>query len=661
MTYPDGTKDEVPVTVKVKPQSDEFTPAGQDVPAKHGETPKAEDGIANKGDLPDGTKYDWKTPVDTTTPGDKPGTVVVTYPDGTKDEVPVTVKVKPQSDEFTPNGQDVPAKHGETPKAEDGIANKGDLPDGTKFDWKTPVDTTTPGDKSGTVVVTYPDGTKDEVPVTVKVKPQSDEFTPNGQDVPAKHGETPKAEDGIANKGDLPDGTKYDWKTPVDTTTPGDKPGTVVVTYPDGTKDEVPVTVKVKPQSDEFTPQPKDVSTDHGKTPKAEDGIANKGDLPDGTKYDWKTPVDTTTPGDKPGTVVVTYPDGTKDEVPVTVHVGSQSDLYNPDGQNLNVKQGDQPEASKGIANRGNLPDGTTYDWKTPVDTSTVGDKPATVVVTYPDGSKDEVPVTVKVTEKLHVKTPADKVPVKDPSNLTPDDINKVVENIKKENPGLPDDAKITVNPNGGDTTIETKDGDKVTIPGSDLVRPETDADRYTPKGQDVPVKQGETPKAEDGIANKGDLPNGTKIEWKETPDTSKVGDHNATIVITYPDGSKDEVTVTVKVSPNANNNGHNGNNGSQGNGNSGSHNNGTNGDQGQGDKDKKDQAGKDTNNGLDKLFSNSGNGSASGNQSGASRKQAPALPNTGDASNPAMALAFAALLGGTALAMKKRKKEEEE
>ena len=359
------------------------------------------------------------------------------------------------------------------------------------------------------------------------------------------------------------------------------------------------------------------------------------------------------------GTATITKPG----EKPVTI---PGSDLVRPKvapkGQDITVNKGDKPDPADAIANKDELPKGTSYAWKDKPDTSSLGNKPAVVVVTFPDGSSVEVPVMVKVVPQSDQFDPkaGDKVPVSDTNNLTDAEKDKVKDATEKANPDLPKGTKIEVGKDGT-VTITYPDGSKDSIPGSDTVTLKPDADRYTPKGQDVPVKQGETPNAEDGIANKGDLPNGTKIEWKETPDTSKVGDHNATIVITYPDGSKDEVTVTVKVSPNANNNGHNGNNGAHDNGNNGAHGNGTNGDQGQGDKDKKDQAGKDTNNGLDKLFSNSGNGSASGDQSGASRKQAPALPNTGDASNPAMALAFAALLGGTALAMKKRKKEEEE
>ena len=826
VSLPSGVIKEVPVTVKVIPQSDEYDPKGQDVPAKHNETPNPADGIANKGDLPTDANYVWKDKPDTSTPGDKPATVVVKYPDGTSEEVPVTVKVTPQSDEYDPKGQEVPAKHGETPDPANGIANKDDLPKDTKYEWKDKPDTSTPGDKPATVVVKYPDGTSEEVPVTVKVIPQSDEYDPKGQEVPAKHGETPDPANGIANKDDLPKGTTYAWKDKPDTTTPGEKPATVIVTYPDGTSEEVPVTVKVIPQSDEYNPQGRDFSVRYKETPNVVAGIANKDELPTGTKFDWKQTPDTTKIGDQKATIVVTYPDGTSEEVPVKVTVlpvdanhdgipdheqdpnateadkhgikipdekvpvddvknltpdekkqvednvkkanpdlpegtkvtvgpdgtttvtfpdGSTKDIdgsdlvrpkdkpeikvptdkvpvddvnhltpdekkqvednikkANPDlpkdtkidvaddgtatitkpgeksvtipgsdlvrpkvapkGQDITVNKGDKPDPADAIVNKDELPKGTSYAWKDKPNTSSLGNKPAVVVVTFPDGSSVEVPVVVKVVPQSDQFDPkaGDKVPVSDTNNLTDAEKDKVKDATEKANPDLPKGTKIEVGKDGT-VTITYPDGSKDSIPGSDTVILKPDADRYTPKGQDVPVKQGETPKAEDGIANKGDLPNGTKIEWKETPDTSKVGDHNATIVITYPDGSKDEVTVTVKVSPNANNNGHNGNNGAHDNGNSGSHNNGTNGDQGQGDKDKKDQAGKDTNNGLDKLFSNSGNGSASGNQSGASRKQAPALPNTGDASNPAMALAFAALLGGTALAMKKRKKEEEE
>ncbi|MFH6761573.1 Rib/alpha-like domain-containing protein, partial [Streptococcus suis] len=567
------------VTAAPTPQADDFTPKGQDVPAKVGDTPKAEDGISNKGDLPSGTTYEWKDKPDTTTPGDKPATVVVTYPDGSKDEVPVTVKVTEPAKEDSVPPTINPVNPGDTTIGGEGTPGGTvtvTLPDGNTVTvpvkpdgtWTAPITPAKPGD-TYTGIQTEP-GKNPSDPTSVTVpKTQADDFTPKGQDVPAKVGDTPKAEDGISNKGDLPSGTTYEWKDKPDTTTPGDKPATVVVTYPDGSKDEVPVTVKVTEPAKEDSVPPTINPVNPGDTTIGGEGTPGGTvtvTLPDGNtvtvpvKPDgtWTAPITPAKPGDT-YTGIQTEP-GKNPSDPTSVTVPkTQADDFTPKGQDVPAKVGDTPKAEDGISNKGDLPSGTTYEWKDKPDTTTPGDKPATVVVTYPDGSKDEVPVTVKVTE------PAKEDSV--PPTINP--VNPGDTTIGGEGtPGgtvtvtLPDGNTVTVpvNPDGtwtapitpakpGDTYTgtQTEPGKNPSDPTSVTV-PKTQADDFTPKGQDVPAKVGDTPKAEDGISNKGDLPSGTTYEWKDKPDTTTPGDKPATVVVTYPDGSKDEVPVTVKV-----------------------------------------------------------------------------------------------------------------
>ncbi|MBI6097714.1 Rib/alpha-like domain-containing protein, partial [Clostridium perfringens] len=87
-----------------KLDKDNYTPQGQDQTVDKNSQPNAGDSIANKDDLPKGTNYEWKTPIDTTTPGEKDGVVVVKYPDGSSEEVPVKVTVKDDAEMNTPQG-----------------------------------------------------------------------------------------------------------------------------------------------------------------------------------------------------------------------------------------------------------------------------------------------------------------------------------------------------------------------------------------------------------------------------------------------------------------------------------------------------------------------------------------------------------------------------
>ena len=95
----------------------------------------------------------------------------------------ITFNIQSQTQKYTAvaNPQKQEVSYGETPDAGTSIQRNG-LPTGTRYGWATQPSTLTgPGDKTGVVTVTYPDGSTDTVNVTVKVRKLSDEHIPTGK------------------------------------------------------------------------------------------------------------------------------------------------------------------------------------------------------------------------------------------------------------------------------------------------------------------------------------------------------------------------------------------------------------------------------------------------------------------------------------------------
>ena len=556
VTYPDGTVDEVEVPITVKEQKDTFNPTAKQPgqTAKHGSNPSAEGSINTDG-LPSGTTYTWVEKPDTnTTPGSKPGKVLITYPDNSTEEVTVTVEVTPQKDDYNPQPKPQTVDNGTVPNAEDSVDKTG-LPEGTTVTWKINPDVSTPGSHPTVALVTYPDGTVDEVEVPITVKKQSETFTPTAKEPnqTAKHGSNPSTEGSINTDG-LPSGTTYTWVEKPDThTMPGSKPGKVLITYPDNSTEEVTVTVEVTPQKDDYNPQPKPQTVDNGTVPNAEDSVDKTG-LPEGTTVTWKINPDVSTPGSHPTVALVTYPDGTVDEVEVPITVKEQKDTFNPTAKQpgQTAKHGSNPSA-EGSINTDGLPSGTTYTWVEKPDTNTTpGSKPGKVLITYPDNSTEEVPVTVEVTPQKDDYNPQPKLQTVDNGTVpnAEDSVDKT---------GLPSGTTIAWKTNPEVTTpgeyltialVTYPDGtvDEVTVPIT--VKKQSETFTPTAKQPNQTAKHGSDPSAE-GSINTDSLPSGTTYTWVEKPDTNTTpGSKQGKVLITYPDNSTEEVTVTVEVTP---------------------------------------------------------------------------------------------------------------
>ncbi|WP_415747997.1 Rib/alpha-like domain-containing protein, partial [Streptococcus mitis] len=586
----------------------------------HGETPNPKTSVNTAG-LPTDAQYTWKSAPDTSRPGNKTGVVKVTYPDDSVDEVTVTVKVRKLSDEYEPTATKIVKNQNDTVSDQDlksavTINKNGNSKVKTVTTIGT-ISTVDAGNKEISATVTYLDDTRDTVKIPLEVKDVTAPTiqTPaNGQNIDLIALDKTfspiqvTSNDNAGGSGvqsttvtDLPDFLTYDDATktikfkadtqevpklPVGTDSQTHT-ATIRVTDNANNSSTSQLTFTVKSMTTKYdaTANSDKQTVSYGNTPDAGTSI-NKTNLPEGTTYAWKTKPDTNTPGEKDGVVEVTYKDGSKDTVDVKVTVKELSSEYEVTGAPIEVNQNDpisnddlkaKVTATSKVGSA-NGTDKISTVTAPEISTANYGERNITATVTFKDGTTKEVTIPLKVKDvtKPTIQTPAEN------TNWEMTALDKALPNMEvraEDNAngsgiknvtvtGLPDyleyDSttntikfksgkqaveKLPENTPSQEFTLNIRAEDKVGNVSERTAK--ITVSSMSSKKDPTPIPQntsyGQVPDPNASV-DKAGLPDGTKVTWETPPVVNTPGTTTGVAEVTYPDGSKDVVTVNVTV-----------------------------------------------------------------------------------------------------------------
>ena len=523
--------------------------------------------VADKAELTEPELGRIKAAVEAVNPGatvvvDDKGNATVTTPEGKTATIPVADLVKTSSDKENVSG----GNQVNTPADRVVVENPTALNDTDKEKIKAEILKVNPGaevvfDTNGNATVTNKDGVVATIPATDLVKAKTELADPTKQDAVNKPADKVVVDQELVDNADatLPQTAKDAIKAAVEAVNPDstvvvDDKGNATVTTPEGKTVVIPKADLVRKEADKETAK----AGNNINKPADRVLVTDPTNIDEAAKKAIEEKVkavnpDATVVVDAKGNATVTTPDGKTATIPVADLVKTAADAENTKaGNNVNKP------ADKVTANKDNLQPADKDKIKeailkvNPEGTKVFVDDKGNATVSTPDGKTATIPVedlvkapTAKdeVNGGNKVNTPADKVVVANPAELTTEDKEKIAEKIKAVNP----DAKVVFDEKGN-ATVTTKDGAVATIPVSDLVK--TNNDLTDPAKQDAVKK----PADKTLVKNPAKLSQEEKDAIKAA--VAKVNPENTTVVVdekgnatvTTPDGKTEVIPASDLV-----------------------------------------------------------------------------------------------------------------